>query len=40
MSDGINERGMSPELNLSSRMPGSDDVSSRLFNYAEAVEFK
>ena len=40
MSDCIDERGVSPGFNRSLRMRGSDDVSSRLFDYAEPVEFQ
>jgi len=39
MSDCIDERGMSPGFNRSLRMRGSDNVSSRLFDYAEPLEF-
>jgi hypothetical protein len=37
-SDNIDERGMSPGLNRSLGVRGGDDVSSRLFDYAEPVE--
>jgi len=39
-SDCINERGISPDLNVSLRMRGGDDGSSCFFDYAEAIEFQ
>ena len=38
MRDGIDERGIDPGLNRSLGLRGGDDVSSCLFDYAEAVE--
>jgi hypothetical protein len=38
--DCINERGISPGFAYATSLCGSDNVSSRFFNYAETVEFK
>jgi hypothetical protein len=39
ISDYINERGIRPGLNRSSGLRGGDHVGSRLFDYAEPIEF-